>query len=113
MGVTFSRRKVICLAAALSLCNLQLFAQSATTDQKIDARAHHLLEQMTLDEKIQLVHGAGFQTSPIGGASYIPGIPRLGIPDFYSADSGSGVNIEGKGVTPLPNTLALAASWDL
>jgi beta-glucosidase len=113
MGVTFSRRKAICLAAALLLFNLQLFAQSATTDQKIETRAHHLLEQMTLDEKIQLVHGTGFQTSPIGGASYIPGIPRLGIPDFNSADSGSGVNIEGKGVTPLPNTLALAASWDL
>jgi len=58
-----------------------------------DARAEALLAQLTLDEKIQLVHGAGVCGIPIGvppagrgGAGFIPGVSRLGIPDLNSND---------------------------
>jgi len=51
-----------------------------------DVRADCVLSQMTLDEKIQLVHGTSppqFWTQPVprGAGSFIPGMPRLGIPD--------------------------------
>src|SRR5512135_173049 len=56
-----------------------------------DVRADYVLGQLTLDEKVQLVHGtspAQFWTQPVprGAGSFIPGISRLGIPDLYFAD---------------------------
>lgn len=60
---------------------------------------------MTLDEKIQLVHGAGLGSSPLGGGGFIKGIPRLGLPDINTAEYLPGN-------TPLPAPVALAASWD-
>lgn len=87
-------------------------------DTVADQRASALVAQMTLDEKIQLVHGVGTQTGPLGGAGYIPGIPRLGIPDYYTADSATGVYQAKNGVTvdngatAMPSNIALAASWD-
>jgi beta-glucosidase len=91
-----------------------------------DQRADMVLEQMTLDEKIQLVHGGpgGFgapgapaqPTRSNGGAGWIPGIPRLGIPDINMADSAVGVTrgaAMSRYSTLLPSTLGAAASWDL
>src|SRR5579859_568836 len=58
-----------------------------------DERADLVVEKMTLDEKIQLLHGLGWETlfgpPPESGpgtrairpSGFIPGIPRLGIPD--------------------------------
>lgn len=83
---------------------------SEDIDQAADRKANELPAKMTQAEKIQLVHGAGPQV-PGTGAGLIPGIERLGIPDIKTADSGSGVNVVGVNATPLPNTLALAASY--
>jgi beta-glucosidase len=97
-----------------------------------DRRADLVLEQLTLDEKISLVHGAGFPGAPgfggpvdaastavlaraNGGAGIVPGIPRLGIPDLNMADSAVGVTrgaARGRYSTALPSAIALAASWD-
>src|SRR3954452_6753894 len=44
-------------------------------------QAQGLVGRMTLDEKVQLVHGVGFQRNA-GFAGRIAGIPRLGIPDI-------------------------------
>ncbi len=93
-------------------------AVTADADTVADQRATAMLAQMTQAEKIQLVHGVGTQTGPLGGAGYIPGIPRLGIPDFYTADSATGVyqaingTVVVNGATAMPSPLALAASWD-
>ncbi|WP_448169033.1 beta-glucosidase [Burkholderia ambifaria] len=89
-------------------------------DAAIDERAAALVAQLTTDEKIQLVHGAGLPALSIGGpfpawakgAGYIPGVDRLGIPPIASADSAGGVNIVDSGATALPAPIALAASWD-
>jgi beta-glucosidase len=86
---------------------------SLTPDQRADA----VLAQMTQDEKIQLVHGAGGAIGsnvviPLGATSWVPGIPRLYIPDLYLADGSVGV---GNGVGPataLPSSIASAATWD-
>jgi len=64
-----------------------------------DGRADLLIGQMTLKEKIHLIHGGtnykGLE-SPIppgslGGAGWVPGIPRLGIPDLQMTNGRSGV----------------------
>lgn len=81
-------------------------------DASADARASALVARMTLDEKVQLVHGAGFGSSPLRGGGFIPGIPRLGIPDLNTTDGTGGVSVEGAEATALPSQLGLAASWD-
>ena len=84
-----------------------------------DQRADLLIGRMTLDEKITLVHGVEgplAQQYSLGGAGYVPGIPRLGIPDLQMTDGRSGVaNIGSRGryATALPCAIANAASWDL
>ena len=91
-----------------------------------DERAGLVLKEMTLDEKIQLVHGGpgGFGapgteaplTRSNGGAGWIPGVPRLGIPDINMADSAVGVTrgaAASRYSTLLPSTLGTSSSWDL
>lgn len=81
-------------------------------EMEAENRASVLLRKMTLDEKIQLVHGSGTGTSPHDGAAFIPGIERLGIPGVDMADSSTVVRVANTGATTMPSTLALAASWD-
>jgi beta-glucosidase len=86
-----------------------------------DSRADLLIGQMTLDEKIQLVHGtegwgANAHSQSLGGAGFVPGIPRLGVPGLQMTDGRSGVantGYRGRYATALPSSLAAAASWDL
>ena len=94
------------------------------TSLSADQRADLLLAQMTEDEKLQLVHGTGWGVlrpgAPVpaddnGGAGFVPGIKRLGIPDVNLADSAVGVRkaaLRGRYATLLPSTLGAAASWD-
>ena len=84
-----------------------------------DQRADMVIAQMTIDEKIQLVHGGqvarGAPSPSNGGAGWIPGIPRLGIPDINMADSAVGVTrgaAASRYSTLLPSTLGAAATWD-
>jgi beta-glucosidase len=85
-----------------------------------DQRADLVMQQMTLDEKITLVHGTGgfAQAGPRsnGGAGVVEGIPRLGLPDLQLADSAVGVRAaaeRGRYSTLLPSTIGEAATWDL
>jgi beta-glucosidase len=90
-----------------------------------DERAALLVGRLTLDEKISLVHGLGWggiigggelPTGSVGGAGFIRGIPRVGIPDLQMADAAVGVTrgaIFGRYSTALPSAIAAAASWDL
>src|SRR6267142_3345346 len=89
-----------------------------------DERADLVLKEMTLDEKISLLHGTGMvglsPMSPLsihsnGGAGYVLGVPRLGIPDIQISDAAYGVRESGKNgrySTALPANIAGAASWD-
>jgi beta-glucosidase len=90
-----------------------------------DERASLVVKEMTLDEKITLLHGTGMSglgpVSPLsvgsnGGAGYTLGIPRLGIPAIQMSDAAYGVRSSGENgrySTALPDDLASAASWDL
>ncbi|WP_376796432.1 glycoside hydrolase family 3 C-terminal domain-containing protein [Thermogemmatispora sp.] len=73
-----------------------------------DRRADLLLAQMTLDEKIAMLHGWS------GGSyvGYIPANARLGIPALGLEDGPAGVADGMTGVTAFPAPEALAASWD-
>jgi len=91
-----------------------------------DERASLVLKEMTLDEKISLLHGTGMEAglgpiSPLhmysnGGAGYVVGVARLGIPDIQISDAAYGVRQSGQNgrySTALPSNLGAAASWDL
>jgi beta-glucosidase len=90
----------------------------------VDTRADMMIRQMTLDEKIQLVHGSGWgvlragaEVAPghNGGAGFVPGIPRLGLPDINLADSAVGIRMaarESRYATLLPSVIGMASSWD-
>ncbi len=89
-----------------------------------DQRADMVIKEMTLDEKIQLVHGTGWGVLRGGdgvptksnlGAGFVAGIERLGIPDINLADSAVGVRmaaLQSRYATLLPSVLGLAATWD-
>ena len=89
-----------------------------------DQRADLVLKEMTLDEKIDLMHGQGMPgwkrpmpKTYLGnqGAGFILGIPRLGIPQVEMSDAAYGVRMSaqnGRYSTALPSNIASAASWD-
>ncbi len=89
-----------------------------------DQRADLVIQQMTLDEKLNFVHGTGWNglrpgaavpQGSLGGAGYVQGVPRLGIPGINMADSAVGVRLSGSGshyATLLPSVLGAASSWD-
>src|SRR5580700_3782080 len=91
-----------------------------------DERADMVLKEMTLDEKIDLLHGMGMPGWPRevqnpepelgnGGAGFVLGVPRLGIPMIQISDAAYGVRSSaenGRYSTALPSNLAAAASWD-
>src|ERR1700680_4766755 len=119
--------------AILSLALLPPFAQAGAEHKPAwmnsrlspDERAALVVKEMTLDEKISLLHGTGMGSlgpvSPLatksnGGAGYVVAIPRLGIPAIQMSDAAYGVRNSGENgrySTALPDDLAGAASWDL
>ncbi len=130
-----SVRRVLVGVALLSspLANAQLpgmaqpkhFARSDTSLSP-DERADMVIKDLTLDEKIQMVHGLGWQAlfmppesgpgvRAIAAGGFIPGIPRLGIPDLHMSDSVegiSGIGGTGRYATALPSAETMAAAWD-
>jgi beta-glucosidase len=139
MNLSITAKRILALAVVAIFLILVIrhishssFAQSApasrpwmNTSLSPDQRADLVIAQMTLDEKIQLVHGTGWGVLRDGdpvparsnlGAGYTPGIDRLGIPDINLADSATGVRlgaIQSRYSTLLPSPLALAATWSL
>lgn len=95
-----------------------------------DLRAARLVARMTREEKLQMVRGwsiCGVGFSPLGaglsGPGFVPGIPRLGIPDLNMTDGGAGIGDCSSATAPfrpraapeataLPAPIALAATWD-
>jgi len=94
------------------------------TSLSADERADLVLKEMTLDEKVALLHGVGMPTEdPLTpenapsnrGVGYAVGVPRLGIPGIDMSDAAYGVRssqANGRYSTALPANVAAAASWD-
>jgi beta-glucosidase len=88
-------------------------ARESGQDQAAVHRADLLVKQMTLDEKLQfLVSKYANNADPGGGAGYIQGVPRLGIPDINISDSATGSGSSKQRSSTFPATIALAASWN-
>ena len=89
-----------------------------------DERADLVMKELTLDEKIDLLHGQGMPgwgpPKPNahlgnGGAGFVLGIERLGIPFIQMSDAAYGVRssaMNGRYSTALPSNVGAAASWD-
>ncbi|MGB0065272.1 MAG: glycoside hydrolase family 3 N-terminal domain-containing protein, partial [Terracidiphilus sp.] len=130
-----SRLAFIVLTAFLSGAST-LLAQTAQTPPDVprpwmnpklspEERAELVLQQMTLDEKLALLHGNGMAhekswNTPLtqlanGGAGYVEGVPRLGIPPLIMSDAAYGVRdsaANGRYSTAMPSNLGAASSWD-
>src|SRR5215469_8938843 len=106
---SFFNRTVLLAASSL-------LAASALTAQSVpvvtgDARVDKILSQMTLEEKLTLIHGT--QEDPKvyqGQAGYLAGIPRLNIPSLRFADGPPGVltRVPSQGETA---TMGVAATF--
>ncbi len=126
----FSALLLLSLAPVANQATAQAAGQPAAprpwmdTNLAPDARAAMVLKELTLDEKILLIHGAGMEgmgpVSPTrvysnGGVGFTMGIPRLGIPGIDMSDAAYGVRSSGENgrySTALPANVAAAASWD-
>ena len=96
-------------AAVLSAC-------CENNEKALEERVESVLAQMTLDEKIAIVHAQSKFSSP--------GVPRLGVPELWVMDGPHGVRPEtlwdewasalwtSDSCTAYPALTCLAASWD-
>ncbi|HXO62333.1 MAG TPA: glycoside hydrolase family 3 C-terminal domain-containing protein [Candidatus Acidoferrales bacterium] len=128
-------KKLSCLCFGLTAALIISFASASSFAQQDrpwmnpklspDERAEMVLKELTLDEKIDLVHGEGMPGWPgkvfpkpylgNGGAGFVLGVERLGIPMIQMSDAAYGVRMSadnGRYSTALPSPIASAASWD-
>jgi len=87
---------------------------------QVDARARALLDELSLDEKLGLMHGdlpfwegLALMSAPGGYSSqcWVAGaVPRLGIPGIRFSDGPRGIVMEG--ATTFPVSMARGATWD-
>lgn len=88
-----------------------------------EERANLLLKEMTLDEKIALMHGVdrikdnvtsgnGVEFVLASYVGYVPANKRLGIPALRMADGRAGVGNRAKNVTLLPAPIVASSAWD-
>jgi beta-glucosidase len=90
-----------------------------------EERAGLVLKQLTLDEKIALLHGNGMAHNSLwvmpltdltnGGGGYVEGVKRLGIPGIVMVDAAYGIRdsgANGRYSTAMPSSLGAASSWD-
>src|SRR5271154_5536802 len=90
-----------------------------------EERADMVLKQLTLDEKLALLHGNGMAHAPQwqmplshltnGGAGYVEGVKRLGIPPLVISDAAYGVRdsgANGRYSTAMPSNVGAASGWD-
>ena len=97
---------IVTTAAALAPKASKVFAAGGTAAQTNEGNVESLIARMTLEEKIQMLHGANRR----GFIGYVPAIPRLGIPELALTDGPAGVR-HGPG-TAFPAPVSLAATWD-
>jgi beta-glucosidase len=128
-----SFRHFLLFVAAFGVVSAASLAVAQTADRPWmnpglapEERAELALKQLTLDEKLALLHGNGMAHAPQwqmplthlanGGAGYVEGVPRLGIPALLISDAGYGVRdsgANGRYSTAMPSSLGATSSWDV
>ena len=104
----------------IALLSVVLRALPARAWTNVDERVAGLVASMTLDEKLSLLNGVGWDWWTLLDGYYVgntPPIARLGIPSLKMHDAGQGfrtsdVRMVGQ-VTSWACGLALAATWDV
>jgi len=78
--------------------------------KEVEKEVQELVSKMTLDEKLSMIHGQGFNIAPV---------ERLGIPAINMSDASMGLRVtpwpKVKGLEPstaFPASILLAATWD-
>lgn len=101
-------KKIVALIAALTLtfsvfsfCGDEKDVPYKNPKLQISERVEDLLRRLTLEEKIDLLGGTGFETKPI---------ERLGIPALNMTDGPLGVRWES--ATALPSGILMGATWN-
>ena len=97
----------------LSACKIE------KSHEKADAELWKLIDKMTLEEKVSMVHGASGQDKDgLDYAGYLPGIERLGIPSLGLCNGPSGAgpswstHRDVKRSTAFPVPVAQASTWN-
>ena len=116
IGITFGTNALTAQSSDRPWMNSQLSPEE---------RAEMVLQQMTLEEKLALAHGNGMAHNPgwtmpltpltNGGAGYVEGVQRLGIPPLILSDAAYGVRSSGENgrySTALPSNVGAVSSWD-
>lgn len=87
-------------------------ARAGVPAQDADSRARELVSRMTLDEKLDQLHGIRDDTH----FRFVPPLPRLGIPALQITNGPAGAGPGGTRpqakATALPSPISLAATWD-
>src|SRR5436190_21603433 len=108
-------RKIL-FAVSLLVVSITYGQQSVKTDNAMEEKIHSLISQMTLQEKVSLLHG--------NSKFYVSAIKRLGIPELALSDGPHGVRAEinrdnwayagwtNDSATCFPPGTALAATWN-
>ncbi len=115
--------RLIKLFALTTAIATPAFAQS----NDAATRAAATVEQMTAEERViltngimplPLIPGMIVPVEAVPGAGFVPGIPRLGIPNLTESDASLGVSyvmgVRGKeGATALPSGTAMGSTWNV
>ena len=104
-------RRTVSLYAAIAAFTLCAAAQVIPPEKVDEARIDRLLQQMTLEEKMNLIRGdVEPNATNQGQAGFLPGVPRLGVPSLRFADGPPGVltRVAGQAQTA---TMGVAATW--
>ena len=86
------RKKSLSIFLLLAATSPACLAQAVPVEKANEARIDGLLQQLTLEEKMNLIRGDSEDPSEYQGqAGYLPGVPRLHIPSLRFADGPPGL----------------------
>jgi beta-glucosidase len=104
-------RRVAPICVGMAAFALSAASQVIPPEKVDEARIDRLIQQMTLEEKMNLIRGdVEPDNTNQGQAGFLPGVPRLGIPSLRLADGPPGVltRVAGQAQTA---TMGVAATW--